>query len=118
MKPMERRRSELLADAAAQAAAAARDFNIPDDVAEQIGATIADALADNWGGQVITFPKDYAYKLSQRDRTILELHRTGTPLGQLARDFSMTERGLRKLLRRAESRDRDLRQQQLFLVES
>ncbi len=74
-----------------------------------MGAAIADVLADEFGGQIIPFPKDYAFRLSRRDREILQAHRDGATLVQLMRDYNMTDSGLRRLLRRAESRDRDLR---------
>lgn len=118
MSRMESRRNEFLADVAAHAADIVKDFNLPDDIAEQIGAAVADNMADNWGGQVLTFPKNYAYKLAQRDRRILEAFRKDPNYATIARANGMTERGVRKLLRRAESRDRDLRQQQLFDIEA
>lgn len=114
MKPMEARRSELLTSAAATAAEMARAFGVPEDQAEQIGAAIADSLADSWGGQTVYFPIDAAYQLSPRDRAILDAHRRGTTVAKLARDNSMSEQGIRKLLRRAAQRDRDLDQMGLF----
>jgi len=114
MKPMEARRAELLEHVAARAAATAVDLGLASDLADQVGAAVADALADDFGGQVLSFPKDCAYRLSQRDRAILEAHRRGASLAELAHQYKITDRGLRMLLRRAESRDRDLRQQQLF----
>lgn len=114
MKPMEARRNELLADVAAHAAATAREFGVPADQAEQIGAAVADALAANWGGQTLSFPKDAAYLLSAREREILAAHRSGTPVARLALDYKMSEQGLRKLLRRAQLRAGGLDQIELF----
>ncbi|ASE52181.1 MAG: hypothetical protein LBV10_09395 [Stenotrophomonas sp.] len=111
---MEARRSELLADAAAQAADVARELGLDQDRADQVGAAVADRLAENWSGQVLSFPKNHAFKLSQREREILAAHRDGASYAELARKYDMTERGIRKLLRRAELRDRDLRQMGLF----
>lgn len=111
---MEARRNELLEEVAASAADSARDLGVTADVAEQIGTAVADALADHWGGQVITIPKDHFFRLSQRDRKILEEHRQGASFGLLARRYGMTERGVRILIRRARSRDRQLDQRQLF----
>jgi Mor family transcriptional regulator len=105
MKPMEVRRNELLADAAAHAADAARSFGVPESTAEHIGAAVADVLAENWGGQNLSFPKDAAYKLCQREREILSAYREGVPVAKLALDYQMTMRGLRKLLHRAYARD-------------
>ncbi|MGH8037044.1 MAG: Mor transcription activator family protein [Stenotrophomonas sp.] len=111
---MEARRSELLADAAAQAADTAREMGLSQDRADQIGAAVADRLAENWSGQVLSFPKDHAFKLSLREREILAAHRDGASYSELARKYDMTERGIRKLIRRAELRDRNLNQLGLF----
>ena len=114
MKSMQARRNELLAEVACCAADTARDLGIAEDVALQLGAAVADALADHWGGQVITIPKDHFFRLSQRDRKILEEHRSGASYGLLARRHGMTERGIRILIRRARMRDRNLDQRDLF----
>ncbi len=114
MRAMEARRNELLADAAAQAADVALEFGLSSDQAEHVGAAVADRLALNWGGQNLCFPKDAAFKLSQREREILAAHRNGAPVVQLAKSYQMTEQGLRKLLRRAELRDIHLNQIDLF----
>lgn len=118
MKPMEVRRNELLTDTAAAVERVCKEFNLPDDLAEQVGAAVADTLADDWGGQILTIPKDYAYKLAQRDREILDARRRGAGLAKLARDYDMSERNLRRLLQRAELREPDLRQHKLFNQET
>lgn len=114
--PMESLRNELLTEVAARAADTARDLGLSEDLADQVGAAIADALAEDWGGQVISVPKDYAYRLAERDRAILNAHREGASLAELAKDYHMTVRGLRKLIRRAELRDPHWRQTRLFDV--
>ncbi len=114
MKPMEARRNELLTDVAAHAAAAAQEIGVPTAQAEQIGAAVADALAANWGGQTLSFPKDAAFRLSHIEREILAAHRNGAPVAKLAREYNMSEQGLRKLLRRAQLRDSSLNQSDLF----
>lgn len=110
---MEDLRNALLSDVAAGAAVVMQDHGIAIEVAEQAGAAIADLLADNWGGQVITVPKDHAFKLSIRDQEILAAF-DGTNLPELAKRCNMTERGVRKLLVRAHKRQRDLYQGKLF----
>ena len=114
MNPMAIRRNELLTEAAEQAAAAALELGLPKDRADQIGAAVADRLAENWAGQVLSFPKDHAYRLSLRDREILAAHREGASYAELCRKYDMTERGMRKLIRRAQLRDRDYNQLALF----
>ena len=111
---MEARRAELLEYVAAHAAATAAEFGLTPEQADQVGAAIADGLADDFGGQVIPFPKDYAFRLSQRDREILQARRDGATLVELMRRYKMTDSGLRRLLRRAEARDPHLNQHQLF----
>lgn len=110
---MEELRNELLADIAAHVLEILQDHSIGTDIAEQCGAAIADHLADNWGGQVVSIPKDHAYKLAKRDVAILREF-TGNNHSDLARRYDMTERGIRKLVTRAIQRQRDLFQGKLF----
>lgn len=114
LKPMEARRSELYQHVAAQATDTALSLNMPAERAEHLGAAIADALAEVFGGQVLSFPKNAAFKLSKRERAILEAHRQGATYSELMREYDMTERGLRKLLARALKRERNLNQMGLF----
>lgn len=118
MRSMEARRNALLAHAASAAATAARKLGLGDDVAEQIGAVVADTLAEDWGGQTIYFPQDASFKLSPREREILEAHRTGSTIPNLAKQYRMSEQGVRKLLVRANFRDRNLNQLSLFRTSS
>ncbi|HEL3850667.1 TPA: hypothetical protein UMZ03_001385 [Stenotrophomonas maltophilia] len=114
MKSMEARRNALLANAASAAATAARALGLGDDFAEQIGAAVADTLAEDWGGQTIYFPQDASFKLSPREREILDAHRNGATVPGLAKRYRMSEQGIRKLLTRANFRDRNLNQMSLF----
>lgn len=110
---MEDLRSELLIDVATHSALILRDHGIAEDVADQCGAAIADHLAETWGGQVISVPKDYAYRLSQRDQAILAEY-TGQNIDALARRYGMTTRGMRKLIARARRRARDAMQMDMW----
>ena len=114
MKPMEARRNELLASVATTAAEQARSFGMAADQAEQLGASVADALAEDWGGQNIYVPNRAGFRLSPRDRAILDTHRNGTSVASLAKEYSMSEQGIRQLLRRAAQRDSTLDQMALF----
>ncbi len=109
---MEDRRTELLAHVAQRAAEIVRELGIDDARADHIGAAIADMVAEDCGGQVISFPKDAAYRLSLREQVILQEHRSGSGYADLMRRYNMTERGLRKLLKRAQDRHSGSRQQQ------
>lgn len=112
-KTMEDRRAELLSDLATHTAAIVQEYGLEADVAEQVGAALADFVADHWGGQIITIPKDHAFRLSQRDRLILGEF-NGANHAELARRYKMAERSIYKLLARAIRRERDLMQGQLF----
>lgn len=104
---MELLRAEFFNDLAAVAAHRCRDFGLDEKISEQIGAGIADAVCEAWGGQVISVPKDHAYRLAMRDVEVLRRHRAGESLASLALGYRMTIRGLRKLLHRAALRAPD-----------
>lgn len=110
---MEVVRLELLADIETHARQILLDHGIGDEVAEQASIAIADFLANHWGGQNISFPKDYHYKLAARD---LEIYRrfNGTNYHVLVRETGMTERGLRKLIDRVHRRETHRQQSRLF----
>lgn len=69
---------------------------------EHVSAPAAD-LADYWGGQLINIPKDYHWKLSQRDAEIYAAF-NGHNYAELAKKHDMHERSLRKLLDRVRKR--------------
>jgi len=110
---MEVLRLELLQDIESHARQIVADHGISQDVAEQVSIAIADFLADHWGGQNISFPKDYHYKLASRD---LEIYRrfNGTNYHVLVKETGMTERGLRKLIDRVHRREVNRNQPRLF----
>lgn len=111
--PMEAKRAELLADLASHTAAVLQELGVTDDLADHAGSALADHLADHWGGQVISFPKDASYRLAERERAILAAF-SGNNYSELSRAYNITERGLRKLINRALTRQRDLLQGNLF----
>lgn len=116
MKPesrMEYKRHELLADLSAHGTNILLDHGISEDVANQAALALADHLAQNWGGQNICFPKDYLYKLSERD-LLIYAEFNGTNYDVLASKYQMTERGMRKLIDRVHRREMGRRQPQLF----
>lgn len=96
---MEKVRHELLADVAEQVASVLVEFNIMADEAEQCGSAIADHLASHWGGQHITIPMDYAWKLSARDLQIWEKF-NGTNHAELAREFKVTTNAIYRIIKR------------------
>jgi len=110
---MEAARHELLSDVADHAAATLRDYGIAADVADQAGVAIANILAEHWGGQLISFPKDYHFKLAERDLRIYGEF-TGVNHAELARRYKPTVHGIYKLVERVRRREVERRQGELF----
>lgn len=108
MKPMEERRSAFMDWVASTAADIVSGYGLPADQAAQAGGALADEFAEVWGGHTIYFPNDCAYKITPRDREVLERHRNGASVATLCSDYKISEQGIRKLLRRASARDQAL----------
>jgi Mor family transcriptional regulator len=116
MKPMETRRAELYEEISHRVCAECQNLGLDIDMARHIGAAMADLVAEIAGGQVISFPKDAAYQLSLREQEILHAHQRGANYLDLMFKYKMSERGVRKLLKRATLRHgTSLRQQALEL---
>nr|WP_271451945.1 MULTISPECIES: Mor transcription activator family protein [unclassified Acidovorax] len=96
---MAARRHELLDDMSHTAETFLRDHDVPAAVAALLANALADHLAERWGGQMISFPKDHKRKLCEQD---LEIYRkfTGHNHAELALEYKMSERGMRKLITR------------------
>lgn len=112
-RDMAARRNRFFDEIAGAVAAAAKDFGQPKDVAEQLGAAVADALATDWKGQLITVPMDHYYKLAKRDLQVLADRHAGDSVAALAKRYGLCQRAVYRLLERAETRARD-RQVALF----
>ena len=63
---MQIRRHELLEEIELLVIALCKNYNLGQDVCEQIGVSVANCLSEEYAGQVICFPKDYRYKIAQR----------------------------------------------------
>lgn len=100
---MARRRHELLLDVEQSAAATAAEHGIDDERAKHVGAAVADMLMERWAGQQLTFPVNGYYGLSDRELAIVARRDEGARVFELAREFTMTERGVRKLLARVDA---------------
>lgn len=111
--PMEQVRHELLSDVSDHVSAELQAFGITVDKAEHIGTNIANHMAEHWGGQVIGFPKDYIFKLHERDLEIYHAF-TGTNHGQLARSYKLSVRAIYKIVDRVRRREKDKLQGRLF----
>ncbi len=75
-------------------------------LARLIGEEAARALIDHYGGDRIEVPRCAAALRAQRDRAILDAWRRGHSQARLARQYRLTERGVRKIIRRAERSER------------
>jgi Mor family transcriptional regulator len=114
---MEGMRRELLADVATHASEIAAAHGVKADIADLIGATVADHLAEHWGGQVISIPKDYHYKLSDLHLQIYTEF-TGNNHMELVRKYGISLQWIYKLINRVHKREVNKRQQKLFDDES
>lgn len=100
---MEEKRNELFADVVTAAERLLQEYDLDNKAASLIANSLADHLADHWGGQNLSFPKDYRRKLSERELEVFDRF-SGDNYDTLARDFNMTERGMRKLIARVRDR--------------
>lgn len=99
---MEATRHELFNDIIDHATQVFVDMGVSEDIADQAAISIADFLANNWGGQYVTIPKDYQFKVAKRDLEMFRFHKGD--FGATARQFGMTDRGARKAIERVTKR--------------
>ncbi|AUN95894.1 Mor transcription activator family protein [Pseudazoarcus pumilus] len=78
-----------------------------------VGCEAAQALIDYAAGDEIEVPRCAAALAAARERLIAAEAESGRSRAELARAYGYTERGIRKLLRRAEAREEE-RQADLF----
>ena len=110
---MDALRSELLDDVTSHARNVLIDHGIVNDVADQCAVALAEFLAEHWGGQLINFPKNFLYKLAQRDMVIYEEF-NGRNHSKLASKYKMSVRGIYKLIARVQKRIAAEKQPDLF----
>ncbi|MFT4190880.1 MAG: Mor transcription activator family protein [Comamonas sp.] len=100
---MARRRHELLQDVVDLFKRHLASYDLPEAAADAIANHAADRLADHWGGQLISIPKDFLWRLSQVEQEIYAAF-TGTNYDVLAQQYHMTERGIRMLINRVRTK--------------
>lgn len=93
------KRHELLTHVSTSVAKQAIDFGLSEDIATQLGDNVANTISELFGGQNFTFPRDYLFKLNQRDMQIYEAFK-GNNYAELSQRYNMTERGIRKVIDR------------------
>lgn len=96
-RQMPKLRNELLQSVEAWTAECAEDFGLSNEVASQLGVYVANHLADNFGGCMISFPKDHPYKIHQRDVEIYEKF-NGTNYNALAQQYKIGTRAVYKII--------------------
>jgi Mor family transcriptional regulator len=112
--PMAEKRHELLSDIADHVAAVVADHGIEAAIAEQAGAAVVDHLSLTWAGSHVTIPKDFRWRITQRDLEILSKFK-GNNHHALALEYGMTENAIYKLLKRTQDRKFDRDQTRLDL---
>ena len=110
---MEAQRHELLTDVTDQIKLILSDYGIDGDIADQAGHGVANHLAFHWGGQNVTFPKDYKFELAKRDIEIWDKF-DGRNYAKLAREFGLTTRAIYKIIDRVKDRQMKLAQPGFF----
>jgi Mor family transcriptional regulator len=99
----ERQRAEFWDDMEAQARSRLVELGLDEKAAELFSADLVNHFIEHWGGQSITFTKDYRRRLCQRELEIYEQF-DGRNFAELARKYSMHERSMRKLISRLRER--------------
>ena len=100
---MESKRLDLIDSVIAHVGMVLKRHGITEDSSAQIAVQVADELIDVWGGQNLTFPTDYRRKFQKREAEVLSKF-NGFNYADLAREYGVTERGMRKLINRARER--------------
>ncbi len=100
---MAEKRHELLQDIADHVALVLEEHCIGKAVAAQAGSAVVAHLSSMWAGSHITIPKDFRWKLTQRDLEILSKFR-GNNHHALAVEYGMTENAIYKLVKRTQDR--------------
>ena len=111
---MEEKRHELLSEIADHVAKVLEEHSVDAAVADQAGCAVADHLCVAWAGSTICIPKDYHFRISQRDQEILSKFK-GNNHHALAVEYNLTEASIYKLLKRVQEREFHRKQGRLDL---
>lgn len=102
------KRHELFEDVMGQVEQVLVAHDVKAFLAGIAAAAVADRLADHWGGQNLTIPKDYRRKLTKRELQIYDEWR-GDNWGELARKYGIAERTVRRVVARIKEKLRAAR---------
>lgn len=72
---------------------------VPATTGQRLAAGVVDVLSREWGGQVISFPRNLDAAARQR-RTMIAGQFDGSNYAELATQFGYTERHIRKIIKR------------------
>lgn len=100
---MEVRRHDLLADVADRTMQILKRYGLNDSQAQEAADSVVDDLADNWGGQFITVPKDMKYRNAKRRQAIVEAF-DGSNHSELATQHGLSVNAVYKILKRAQAK--------------
>lgn len=106
-------RHELLTDIADQVTLILKDFNVASEKAEQAGVAVSNHLSEHWGGQLITFPKDHLFKITQRDLDIFNKVNANN-MSAVAKEYGLTVNGIYRAIKRIRKRAIAERQPDIF----
>lgn len=98
----ENKRHELLQFVADCVSKGLQSSGLKPDEAALLGNSVADQIADTFGGLTIAFPRDMARRLREREQQAYAAF-NGNNYAELAQRFQMTERGMRKLIARVQT---------------
>lgn len=100
---MEVRRNDLLADVADRTMEILKRFGLNDSQAQDAADNVVDDLAENWGGQFITVPKDMKYRNAKRRQAIVDAF-DGSNHSELATQHGLSVNAVYKILKRAQAK--------------
>lgn len=106
-------RHELLTDIADQITLILAEFSVDPEKAEQAGVSVSNHLAEHWGGQLITFPKDHLFKITQRDLEIFNKVNANN-MSEVAKEYGLTVNGVYRAIKRIRKRAVAERQPDIF----
>lgn len=110
---MVKRRAALYEEIQGVVVASLTDEGVADDIAEIVAVGVVNALAEHWGGCLISFPKDFAYEISIRDEQIFQEF-NGSNHRELAQKHGVTERTIYSIVKRCQREFIDRQQPPLF----
>lgn len=105
---------ELLTDLESHATRLALShFHVSEEQARAFSKALSDFMSDNWGGQLIYFPKGMFRRLSDRDRKIYAAF-NGTNHEHLVREFGVSLQHVYRIIKAVHAGEVAARQGGLF----